>query len=176
MRRDSSWVRFTSLAPIVVATLQACGGQPEATRASFGQPIAVGPYVLEVTGAEPGPEPPPPVNVFRTREDEKNLVVYVYWRDLAGLEPAERRVFAQKFLESRLTVVDQRGDRRQPVTAEPKDLLMSMSVSDDWRNWAVVFHVFRDATSPTLVVENPDPQPGQPRAVSVDLGLWREGS
>lgn len=165
-----TWIAVGAGGALVIA----CGGEPEPVSVSLGEPISIGRFTLEVLRAEPVPEPPPPINVFRTREDEKGLIVHVLWRNLDGLDPLERRVFAEQFLESRLTIVDHAGDRRRPVSAMQRSLLRMRDPGGDWRNWSVVFHVFKDSRSPVLIVENPGPGSGQPAAVSLDLGLWED--
>lgn len=155
-----------------VVLLHACGGEPESTPVPLGEPIAIGSDTLEIVGAETAPSPPPPINIFRTRPHEKAFIVRAYWRGLRHLDLMERVIFAEEFLESRLMVEDQAGDRRAPVSAMQGSLVSMMDPGTDWQNWAVVFHVFEDARSPTLFVENPDPAEGQPSRVAVDLGLW----
>ncbi len=172
----ASTFRFTDLglgrACLSTALFLACGGEPDPTPAALGEPIAVGGDTLEVVRAEPAPSPPPPISVFRTRPHEKAFIVRVYWRGLDHLDLMERTIFAEEFLESRLAVEDSAGDRRRPVSAMQWSLVSMMDPGTDWQNWAVVFHVFEDARSPRLLVENPEPAEGQPSRIAVDLDLW----
>lgn len=145
-----------------------CGGEPPAT-ASFGQPIAIGAQTLTVERVQPAPVPGPPISTFREQPGRDGLMVFVKWGGLEDLDAMSRIVFAEKYLEDRLSVVDSTGARIDPTGAMQSALLFMNDPGDNWRDWIVLFHLPEERAGRVLEIENPEPSPGQPERVTIDL-------
>ena len=147
----------------------ACGGGEEAMAGGFGQPIAVGAYTLTVERVQPAPVPGPPISSFREQPDREGVMVYVKWSGLEDLDAMSRLAFAEKYLEDHFSVVDSSGERAEPTTAMQSALLFMNDPGDNWRDWIVLFHLPERVAGRVLEIENPEPGPGQPGRIAIDI-------
>ena len=147
----------------------ACGGGGEAVRGGFGQPIAIGAYTLTVERVQPAPVPGPPISSFRQQPDREGVMVYVKWSGLEDLDAMSRLAFTGEYLEDHLSVVDSSGERAEPTTAMQSALLFMSDPGDNWRDWIVLFHLPEQIAGRVLEIENPEPGPGQPGRIVIDI-------
>ena len=147
----------------------ACGSEA-ATPVPLGEPIPIGAYSLTVQRVQPAPSPGPPLSSFREQPGRKGVMVFARWSGLDALDPLSRIVFAEEYLEDRLTIVDSIGERHRPTDAMQQALLFMNDPGDNWRDWIVLFHVPEGGGGGILEVENPEPAPGQASRFAVDLG------
>ena len=154
---------------LAIACLVAACGREEATAGSFGQPIAIGPYTLMVERVQPAPVPGPPISSFREQPGREGVMVYVKWSGLEELDAMSRLAFTEKYLEDHLTVVDSTGERAEPTTAMQSALLFMNDPGDNWRDWIVLFHLPEQVAGRVLEIENPEPGPGQPGRIAIDI-------
>lgn len=147
----------------------ACGGNEQATPGAVGQPIAIGAYTLTVERVQPAPVPGPPISSFREQSGREGVMVYVKWSGLEELDAMSRMAFAEKYLEDQLSVIDSTGERATPTTAMQSALLFMNDPGDNWRDWIVLFHLTEQVAGRILEIENPEPGPGQPKRIAIDI-------
>lgn len=156
---------------LAAATVGAC--EPEsgqATLFALGQPLELGMFTIKARRMETVADPPPiPLGSLQAQPGEKVIAVFVHWAGLDGLEPMDRRVFIESFLEHRLTVVDEAGERAAAFHAMPADLYHGMPGQLSEQEWVVVFHVWVDSRDFTLLVVHPDPEPGGFEVAAIPL-------
>ncbi len=172
-RRRSSTARYarqqrrlrvfakTAFIATVAGVLEGCSPEPRPPTAfSLGDPLDLGMFTLKARRMETVSSPPPvPLGSLRAQPGEKVIVVFVRWDGLAGLDALDRRVFIESFLEHRLAVVDEAGERTPAFHAMSSDLYHGMPGAFPEQEWVVVFHVWIDSREFTLLVEHPDPDP-----------------
>lgn len=96
-------------------------------------------------------------------------MVYVKWSGLEELDAMSRMAFAEKYLEDQLSVIDSTGERATPTTAMQSALLFMNDPGDNWRDWIVLFHLTEQVAGRILEIENPEPGPGQPKRIAIDI-------
>ena len=99
---------------------------------------------------------------------ERAIAVFVRWSGLEDLSQTERGFFIRSFLENRLSVVDDAGDRYQTVDVlEASQYLEQIGGSGS--TIVAVFHLHEDSRKLVLLIEHPDPPEGQSPLVAVSL-------
>ena len=155
----------------VSAASQACSPEPSPpTRFSTGDPLDLGMLTLKARRMETVSNPPPvPLGSLSAQPGEKAIAVFVRWDGLDGLEAFDRRVFVESFLEHRLAVVDEAGERTAAFNAMSADLYHGMPGAMPEQEWVVIFHVWIDSREFTLLVQHPDPGPSTFELAAVPL-------
>jgi hypothetical protein len=144
---------------LVVLTV-ACGTEAAAP-SSLGQPMPIGAYTLTVERTQPAPVPGPPISSFREQPGREGFMVVVRWAGLDDLDAMSRIVFAEKYLEDRLSIVDSTVTDR----ASPRSTAF-MPTQHSWRlDRPVPPPVQAGRTSS----ENLDPAEGQPARFAIVL-------
>jgi hypothetical protein len=162
-------VRATACAVFLITL--ACSKSAPPTPGAFGDEIPIGSATLEILRADDSPNPPPPISSFTKQEGKRGVVVFVYWRGLDELQPLERLVFIEEFLENQLSIADSAGGRTQAFSAMQKSLMFMQDPGSNWQDWVVVIHVPEESRGLTLLVENPEPQEGQAGLTAIPLEM-----
>lgn len=149
----------------------ACSKEPP-RQVALGDDIEVGPYAFSVLRARNAPNPPPPISTFRSQPGKKGIVVFVYWKTLAGdMDVMQRLAFIESFFNNQLSIADTEGKKTEALDAMQERLMYMEDPGPNWRNWVIVFNVPDDSRDLTLIVENPEPREGQARLTAVPLGM-----
>jgi hypothetical protein len=96
----------------------------------------------------------------------------VRWRGLDEYAELDRRTFVEAFLTDQMTLVDSEGFEYKAVTAMPEDhyrMSPQMNPVNAPPNWVVVFWAWVDSDGYSLLIENPDPEPGEFRVAAIAL-------
>jgi hypothetical protein len=127
---------------------------------------------LRVLRARAAPNPPPPINTFRTEPGKKGIIVFVHWKTLdGGIDASRRRLFIESFFKSQLSIADAAGKRTEVSGVMLERLMYMEDPGSNWQDWVVVFYVPDESRGLTLLVENPEPREGQSRLTAVPLGM-----
>ena len=170
--RSSEGRRLRAIARAACLLALACAKQePPPAPGAFGDEIPIGSATLEILRADDVPNPPPPISSFRKQDGKRGVVVFAYWRGLDELEPLERQIFVEKFLENQLSIADSAGGRTDAFSAMQKSLMFMQDPGSNWRDWVVVFHVPEQSRGLTLLVENPEPKEGQAGLTAIPLEM-----
>jgi len=141
-------------------------------QSALGDDIEVGPYALRVLRARAAPNPPPPINTFRTEPGKKGIIVFLHWKTLdGGIDASRRRLFIESFFKNQLSIADAAGKRTEVSGVMLERLMYMEDPGSDWRDWVVVFYVPDESRGLTLLVENPEPREGQSPLTAVPLGM-----
>lgn len=161
----------TALIATVASVLEGCSPEPSPpTLFSLGDSLDLGMFTLKARRMETVSNPPPvPLGSLHAQPGEKVIVLFVRWDGLAGLEALDRRVFIESFLEHRLAIVDEAGERVSAFHAMSTDLYHGMPGAFPEQEWVVVFHVWIDSREFTLLVEHPDPGPADFKLAAIPL-------
>jgi hypothetical protein len=149
----------------------ACSRSAPPAPGAFGEEIPIGSATLEILRADDAPNPPPPISSFHKQDGKRGVVVFVYWRGLDELDPTERHVFMEKFLENQISIADSAGGRTEAFSAMPKSLMFMQDPGSNWHDWVVVIHVPEESRGLTLLVANPEPKEGQAGLTAIPLGM-----
>jgi hypothetical protein len=160
----------TTLLLAICLLVATCAKEPP-RQIALGDEIPVGPYTLKVLRARNAPNPPPPISTFRSQEGKKAIVVVIYWKTLDDVDGLRRLAFAEKFLESQLSISDADGAQTPALSAMQERVMFMKDPGANWRDWVVVFFVPDQSRDLTLLVENPEPREGQARLNAIPLGM-----
>ena len=163
-----------ALIGIAVVTM-GCGATDErVAEFQLSQQVPLGILNLAVTGWEEVRRPRVPLGSLTAADGEKPIAVFVRWNGLDGYSEFDRRVFAERFLDGRLRLVDDEGYQYETRNAMPRALYLGrvdlMSNTHAPRDWVVVFHVWVDSHAYTLRVEHPSPGEDDFSVARVSLG------
>ena len=152
---NSGSLRFLWL--ILLCSAFGCAAQERTASFPLRQSIPLGPLNVSVDGWEEVGQAHAPISSLRAPAGEKVIAVFVAWKGLDAYTESDRQVFAEKFLEGRLKLVDSDGFDYKSISAMPRDLYhFSGSSASISRDWVVVFHVWVDSQGYTLRVSHPD--------------------
>jgi hypothetical protein len=152
--------------------LTGCGvGEEPAASFAVGDEIRLGIISVSVSRWEM-PRTTPPISTLRPPEGEKPVVIFVRWRGLDEYAELDRRTFVEAFLTDQMTLVDSEGFEYKAVTAMPEDhyrMSPQMNPVNAPPNWVVVIWAWVDSDGYSLLIENPDPEPGEFRVAAIAL-------